>query len=275
MRLQVTLTVPEAKRIIAKAIYSRSDVKKALKEGKILLKGGTTTSAIAELLVGIKLRIGGRISPRGTMNTLRKVDKAHCILIQGGEYSNIDESITEVVSEMSKDDVIIASANAIDVNGDAAMLAAAPLGYHPGKAIAGFMSQGSKVIIAVGLEKLIPGTIKDAVLSTGRVTIDKSFGAAVGLIPIYGEVFTEREALMVFADVKVTVIASGGINGAEGSHTFVVEGAESEVNKIFTLISEVKGTTTSGDEQSLVECERGCPQCKRHLACVYKLGMVE
>lgn len=39
MRIQVTLTVPEGKRLIAKGIAARTDVKKAFRHGKILLKG--------------------------------------------------------------------------------------------------------------------------------------------------------------------------------------------------------------------------------------------
>ncbi len=275
MKLQLTLTVPEAKMVIAKAVVARNDVQTALRDGKVVLKGGTTVSAICEELLRYKLRIGGRISPRGTMNTLKKQEQPHCVLIENRESRNIDADIDEVVANLAKGDIIIASANAIDVDGDAAMLAAAPLGHIPGKAIAGFMSQGAKVIIAVGLEKLIPGTIHEAVLASGRVTIDKSFGSAVGLIPIVGEVFTEREAIMSMASVKAVVIAAGGIQGAEGSTTMVVEGEDSEVERIYNLVASIKGAQTSGNVESLIECERGCPQCKRHIACVYKLGILE
>ncbi len=275
MKIQITLTVAEAKRIIALGICKRIDVQKALSKGKVLLKGGTTVSAIAEELTGHPLRIGGRITPRGTMNTLRRVDNAHCILIEGKNIENVDATIDEIVAGFGRDDIIIASANAIDKNGDAAMMAAAPLGHIPGKAVAGFMTQGSKVIIASGLEKLIPGTIRDAVLAAGRTTIDKSFGAAVGLIPIFGELVTEREALMELANVNVTVIGAGGIEGAEGATTLVVEGEEADVENIFNLVTNIKGSSTSAIPESLIECRRGCPQCKRHLACVYKLGIIK
>jgi hypothetical protein len=274
MKLQLTLTVSEAKRIIAKGILVREDVQKALKEGKVLLKGGTTVSAVAEEILGRKLRIGGRISPKGTMNALKKQNQPHCVLIKSGELTDIDANIDEIVTTLGKNDVIIASANAIDIHGGAAMLAAAPLGHIPGKAIAGFMSQGCKVIIAAGLEKLIPTLIHDAVIASGRNTIDKSFGSAVGLIPIVGEVFTEREAIMQLAAVKAVVIAAGGILGAEGATTIVVEGDAPEVDKIFNLVASVKGTELSGIPESLIECERGCPQCRNHLACIYKLGLL-
>jgi hypothetical protein len=270
MKIQITLTVPEAKRIIAKAIAIRPDVQQAMKNGRVLLKGGTTVSAVSEELIGQELRIGGRVSPRGTMNALKRHDQAHCVLIEGETVTEVDKAIGKVTGSLGKDDVIIVSANAIDTSGNAAMMAAAPLGHHPGKAMAGFSSQGSKVIIAAGLEKLIPGSIRDAILASGRISMDKSMGAAIGLIPLIGEVVTEREALETLAEVNATVIGAGGLQGAEGSTTLVVNGEDTEVEKVFGIVMAVKGSQTSGTNESLIECEGGCPQCARHLACIYK-----
>jgi hypothetical protein len=271
MKIQVTLTVSEAKQIIAKAIISRADVKNALENRKVLLKGGTTVSAISEELVDQQLRIGGRISPRGTMNALERQDHPHCVLLENNNVLDVDQDIENVTANLEAEDVIIVGANALDIHGNVAMMAAAPLGHNPGKAMAGFSSQGCKVIIAVGLEKLIPGTIKEAVQASGRISIDKSMGSAVGLIPLIGEVITEREAIMSLADVKATVIASGGIDGAEGATTLVVEGSTEETEKIFSMLMDIKGVQTSGLPASLPECNGQCPQCVRHLACVYKV----
>jgi hypothetical protein len=270
LKLQITLTVPEGKKIIAKSISNRADIQKALRNGKILLKGGTTVSAVSEELVGQKLRIGGRISPRGTMNTLKKHDQHHTLLIENGKYSGIDPTILKETAELGKDDVIVVGANALDVDGNAAMMAAAPLGHNAGQAISGFSSQGTKVIIAVGLEKLIPGKIRDAIQACGRISIDKSMGAAIGLIPVVGEIVTEKEALENLADVNATVVGAGGIQGAEGSTTIVIDGSESEVEKILKIVLEIKGSETSGTPESLLECVGDSPQCVRHLACIYK-----
>ena len=74
MKIQVTLTVEEGKRVIAKGISSLPEVNRVMKEGIILLKGGTTVSAISEALVGIKLRISGMITGRGAVTAALKVD---------------------------------------------------------------------------------------------------------------------------------------------------------------------------------------------------------
>lgn len=270
MLIQITLTVPEGKRIIAKAISRRADVKEALENARVLLKGGTTISAVAEELIGMKLRIGGRISPQGTMNALKRHDHPHCVLVDGDDITDVDKSIPKVTGRLDANDIIIVSANAIDGDGNAAMMAAAPLGHYPGKAMAGFSSQGSKVIIAAGLEKLIPGTIREAILASGRMRVERSMGAAIGLIPLVGEIVTEKEAIESLGSVEATVIGAGGIHGAEGSTTIVIEGDESEVEKVFEMIMKVKGTSTSGTDESMRECEGGCPQCARHRACIYK-----
>ena len=65
MLIQVTLTVHEAKRVIAKGIVKLPVVQEAFRSGKILLKGGTTVSAVCEELIGRPLRISGRIVPNG------------------------------------------------------------------------------------------------------------------------------------------------------------------------------------------------------------------
>lgn len=275
MKVQVTLTVCEAKRIIAKGIAARQDVKDVLQEGRLLLKGGTTVSAIAQELLGRNLRIGGRITSKGTKNALKKYDQSHCVLVENGTVRDADRDIEDITANLDRDDIIITSANAFDSEGYAAMMAAAPLGYYPGRAMGGFSSQGSKVIIAVGLEKFIPGTIREAVLASGRESIDLSLGSAVGLIPLIGEIFTELEAISTLAEVDSTVIASGGILGAEGATTLVIRGDENQVKKILDLIISVKGSELSGTPESLQECVRGCRQCRNHLACMYKLGLLD
>ena len=68
MKVQFTLTVAEGKRLIARGIASLPEVRKAMAEGLILLKGGTTVSALSEELCGMPLRISGRITPRGTVS---------------------------------------------------------------------------------------------------------------------------------------------------------------------------------------------------------------
>ena len=60
-------------------------------------------------------------------------------------------------------------------------------------------------------------------------------GMAVELVPICGEIYTEKEAIKTLTKVHPQVIGKGGIRGAEGAITLIVDGEESEVLKFFNL----------------------------------------
>jgi len=89
MRIQLTLTVPESKRFIAKGIGERVDVKHAYEHGKILFKGGTTVSVICEELYGIPLRISGRVTPNRTKSAKTTQKGWHCALSEKGALRDI------------------------------------------------------------------------------------------------------------------------------------------------------------------------------------------
>ncbi|MHB1413923.1 MAG: DeoR/GlpR family DNA-binding transcription regulator [Chloroflexota bacterium] len=271
MKAQVSLTPNEAKRLIAKAIVALPEVHAALAGGRVLLKGGTTVSAVAEELGAMPLRISGRVSALGAKaawGTEKTVP--HSVLIERGEPRNVDDSLEQTVERLRGTDVAIIGANAIDVYGNAALMAGAPLGGPPGRILAGLLAQGTQIIIAAGLEKLIPGRIEEAMRAAGRSSAKVAMGMAVGLMPVYGRLVTEREAFTVLANVRCTVIGAGGIMGGEGSTTVVLEGEEDEIRRAFALAEAVKGSPLSGCVESLEECGPGCPSCRQHLACIYR-----
>jgi hypothetical protein len=270
MKAQVTLTVTEAKRLIAKAVAALPEVRTALERGRVLLKGGTTVSAVAEELGVPPLRISGRISPRGTLAAGRQVDAPHSVLVAGGEVKNIDATIVEVARTLGADDVVIVGGNALDAQGNAAMMAGSPSGGLPGEAMSGFVAEGARVIIPIGLEKLIPGSIAEAVRAAGRKATDIALGMGVGLIPITGRVVTEQDAASILAEVRATVIGRGGIMGAEGATVMAVEGEAADVERLFALVRSIKGATLSGIEESLEECRGATSRCRDHLACAYR-----
>ena len=128
-------------------------------------------------------------------------------------------------------------------------------------------------LTAAGLEKWVPGNLQEVIPLAGRKKVDFSYGAAVGLIPVFGTLFTEAEALKALARVKVWVIGKGGIHGAEGSTTFLVDGPSKEVMKIDKIYQSVKGSGLSGEPRNLIPCQRGSLSCKNHIGCLYKKGM--
>ena len=270
MRAQITLTVNEGKRIIAKAVAAMPVVQEALEGGRIFLKGGSTTSAICEELVGRPLRISGRITPAGLKAPKNYSRVFHNCVIEKGEASDPGEALEEVVEKFQPDDVFIVGANAIDTQGQAALMYGGLPTGNPGRIVPILMTEISNVIIPAGLEKLVPGSIRELAAQTGRLLVDRSMGMPVGLLPLAGRIVTEQEALPLLADVTCLVIGKGGIFGAEGSSTLIVDGPDAEVEKIVELALSVKGAGLSGVEASFPECESPSPMCGFHPTCVYR-----
>jgi hypothetical protein len=273
MRLQITLTVSEAKRIIAKGIAALPVVKAALETGNIFLKGGTTVSAVCEELTGNPMNILGRVSPRGTVTAGSNPGKFHCALIKMGKIVDADQTLDSIVQQLGPDDVVIIGANAIDSDGNAAMMYGAPLGGPPGRIISGLMSECRHVIVAAGLEKLIPGSLLNIIQKTSRKSVDLAMGMAVGLTPVVGRIVTEVESIAALAAVDCFVIGKGGISGAEGATTLVIDGPRAHIRRIDRMIESIKGSTVSGIPETLVDCEAPCRSCASHLACTYKKAL--
>ena len=184
MLIQVTLTVQEAKRTIAKGIVKLPVVRRALRSGKILLKGGTTVSAVCEEMIGKPLRISGRIVPNGAKAARASSAGFHSVLIEHGEGRDVDDTLEEAIESLGAEDVAILGANAIDPFGNAAMMYGTPLGGKPGRILSGLMAEMKNILIAVGLEKLIPDSLPEIIRRYGRKDIDLSMGIAVGLTPL-------------------------------------------------------------------------------------------
>jgi hypothetical protein len=104
--------------------------------------------------------------------------------------------------------------------------------------------RGLNVVVPVGLEKAIPYSLTELVkkLGEGKVAASRQMG-----IPVYrifllpGKVVTEIEAFRILANAEAMPIASGGIGGAEGSVTILIEGSEEAVKKAWDIANQVKG----------------------------------
>lgn len=270
MRYSFVLTVAEGKMLIAKGLARTSFFKHALTDGKILLKGGTTVSAVSEAIGGPPLSISGRVTPSGLRAATRHSDPGiPWLLFRAGKAFplRISEEVIAASGEMSPSDLVITGANLIDGKGHAAIMLGSPLGGGKCWVINLLAAEGVRVVIAAGLEKLCP-SVPDAVAVAGRMTMNGSQGMAVGLLPITGgQLFTELEAISALAPVKAYIIGRGGIAGAEGGTTFLVEGEKLALNNLLAVIEQIKGAQTSGMPESLISCEAKGGHCRDHLGC--------
>ncbi|MBM4330904.1 MAG: hypothetical protein FJ117_06695 [Deltaproteobacteria bacterium] len=279
MRIQITLTTSEAKKMIAKGIKAHPRVQQVRKKGTIILKGGTTVSAISEELCGRPMKISGMITPKGTLTSKFKqeIDLPHALLLRGDKVLSLDskEVWEKETPRFTPNDLVITGANAFDAYGHAVLMAGTFAGGNSLPAFQSMLIEGVPFLIAAGLEKLVPGNLWEVIPMAGRKKVDLSYGMAVGLIPVFGTIFTEVQAIETLAQVKALVIGKGGIHGAEGGSTLLVDGPKKEILKIDGLYQKLKGADLSGEPRNLIPCTRGNLFCKNHIRCLYKQGLRE
>ena len=87
---------------------------------------------------------------------------------------------------------------------------------------------------------MIPVPIEDAAKATKKKGLDDSMGVNCGLMPCRGTVIAEIGAMKILSEADVTPIASGGLEGAEGSVIIVIHG-ESQVQGAIQHAEQVKG----------------------------------
>jgi hypothetical protein len=250
MRIQVTFTPAESKKLIAKAVVSLDVVRRARSEGIILVGASTTCAFILEELLNKKVTEGygcGITIPRGTcimqemLDSIRQRGYAKVWVFEKGLLRE-DLTLDQTLNMMGSRDVFIKGANALDPQGNAGIFLGSPIGGTAGKAIGIASARGVNIIIPVGLEKLIPTPIFRAASEAGIGRMDYSMGMPVGLLPLPGMVVDEVKAIQVLTGAEAIPIGAGGVYGAEGAVTLVVKGPEEKVMEALSLARSVKGT---------------------------------
>ncbi len=254
-RLLVTLTVSEGKRLIAKGVMKLPSVQQALKEGTIIIAGGTTNGFIAEELTGVgidKERYTAGVICQGRLCVTPPERRINPLVLKKGQA--VDSDWQTALQDFTHKDVFIKGGNALDPAGNVGVLMANREGGTIGKALPIVVARGSKLILPLGLEKLIPSVL-DAAASLGIDALDDGMGLKVGLMSVsYGQVITEIEALQLLGGLeKVIPVAAGGIGGSEGSLTLLLEGNKEAVDLAYSIANSLKG------EPPLPENKRACP----------------
>ena len=249
MRALFVLTPAESKRLIGKAVASLETVKRAKAHDRILVGHGSTNVYVAEEILG-KEKVSelfdrntylSGITVRGTLCTTVGEEKGPILLINRGTVEPPAPTMSEMLRDFGRDSIFIKGANAVDPEGRAAVFMANPEGGTIGWAIGIIMARGIRLIVPVGLEKLIP-SVEAAVPKCGQRTFDYCQGLKVGLMPLSGaKVITEIQALKILAGVESTHVASGGCSGSEGTVTLVAEGETSAMAKAIEVVESLKG----------------------------------
>jgi hypothetical protein len=203
----------------------------------------------------------GIVTPYGTCETDPRFRIKKPITIEKGELCE-QASFIDTLKRMDNNDVFVKSGNAIDPWGNAGVFVGDPHGGEIGVALNFVVKKNIKLVIPVGLEKSIPISVTEAAKASS-LKIDYSMGMPVKLLPLPGQVITEKEAVEILADnqVKVTPIGAGGVAGAEGSVVLVIDGKKESVQTVFQAIKKVKG------EKPLRPLKMHCSRCTHSGTC--------
>lgn len=256
MLASAVLTPTESKKLIAKAVVAMPEMQKAWKEGYIVIHPCSTNLFIYEELMHSRpdgAWVFGYIGPEGgarSRDAIRGYEleekegipfKKQWVFYQGEPCDA--GPLDAILANMKEGDVFIKGANALDAQGNVAMLTPNPAkGGTTGKVTKIAPAKGFTIIVPVGLEKMIPGNLADVFEFIGRESPEDAIGLRCGLVPGKGAVkVDERDALRILTGVEAIMGAGGGIDGAEGSVTLFFKGEEDQVKAAMELLRSVKG----------------------------------
>ena len=134
------------------------------------------------------------------------------------------KTIFDIADNFKEGDVIINSANAVDLlRKHAALLIGHPKAGTIGVALQAVAGRRVKLVIAVGLEKRV---YSDLCCLVEKVNTPGA--GSYRLFPILGKVITEIEAIRLLTGATAEAIACGGVCGAEGSCWLAVSGTNAQ-----------------------------------------------
>jgi hypothetical protein len=266
MRAQVTLLPTESKKLIAKALANMDEVKKALREGVVVLHPSSSTLFLAEEILGkvpeTEVWMCGAITPRAACG-----DDAVKVWMtthpeargKGGPESfpfswviekekiSQGETLSSLFARMGPKDVYVKGVNAIDPQGKVGVLIGNEVeGGTVGKVISAQKQKGFTIIYPAGLEKLIPVSIQEAAAAArDRLNLAYAMGSRCSLLLCEGKVVTELNAIKLLTGATAIPISAGGVDGAEGAITLVISGEDNQVIRAIACIEEVKGAKIS------------------------------
>ncbi len=238
MKMQFYLTPSAGKRLIAKGVLERTDVRRALEGGTLVVIMGTTNAYIANEL----LRAAGRTDIVGFGEFHRGVSlppgyarkparMRGDLVISKGEPSFTDE-LAEVCRNLCETDVILKGANAVNLETrQAAVLVGAK---ETGGTLGISLGSKAKKIFPVGVEKRV-GCDLSAMAAELCGPDNKGPDLRLG-----GEPFTELDAVKLLTGADALVFAGGGICGAEGGAYFLARGSAQELDRLMELVGEVE-----------------------------------
>jgi len=258
MRALFVLTPTESKRFIAKAVAQLAEVKRAQADGEIAIGHGSTNVYVAEELFGectSRDRYLSGLVVNRILCVTQAEEKPALMVWRKGVLHAPGATMAETLKDFGADSVFIKGANALDPQGNVGVFVANPAGGTIGWSYGILAARGCRLIVPVGLEKLVP-SVRDAARVCGQDSLYYCQGIRVGMIPIMNAtVVTEIDAFRILFGLPAVHVGGGGIKESQGSVVLIAEGERNQLDCAIALVESIKG------EPSLQPKKSACTNC--------------
>lgn len=240
---QYLLTPAMGKRLIARAVVALPAVQAVLKKGRLVVIAGSTNGYVAEeVLKSVDQADGferrgfrrGMVTPPGFQAPGGSEFAGDVVLVDGTWERS--KTIFDVADDLQTGDVVLKGANAVDVKtGNAAVYIGHPQGGTILAALAAVVGRRVRLIAPVGLEKRICGDVGEIASMLNAANAD-----GPRMLPLPGPAFTELDAIAVLTGAEATLVAGGGIYGAEGCVYVAVRGTAEQLEAAGALVASLR-----------------------------------
>ncbi|MBF0461266.1 MAG: hypothetical protein HQL87_07715 [Magnetococcales bacterium] len=243
----VVVRPEEGRRLIGQAVAGLPQVQAHTQAGRMVIVGSTTTRYVAWALTGLdpgqESFAVGWIRDGTLGETPRAGRGTGPLLFEEGVLTRGWPA--PLLDRFGSGDIYIKGANAIDAQGNAAVLVASPAGGTIGAALAILLARGGELILPVSLQKTIP-SVPAACGLLGQGRVNRVMGSAVGYIPIMAgcaTLITEIDALRLLSGVQATPVAAGGVDDCTGAIVLHLQGSQDQVDQAWNLLTSLRETT--------------------------------
>jgi hypothetical protein len=228
------------KRLIGKSMILHPDLKGLLEKGTLVIIAGTTNGYVAEEILRTLgqakefsrkgFRRGVTVAPG--VKTI-EADFPGDVIIRDGEWQK-GKTIFDVIDDLKGGDVVLKGANTFDSHGQAAVQIGHPKGGTILAALSAVVGRRVQLIVPVGLEKRV---FENVHVLAQRCNAPGVEGPR--LLPMPGKIFTELDAIRLMTGAEASLIAAGGIYGAEGAVWLGINGTEEQIEAATELLQSI------------------------------------
>ncbi len=242
---QFVLTCSMGKRLIGKALAAHPAVQGAVKNATLVIVAGSTNGYVAEEVLSATgqaegfsrqgFRRGTVVPPGFSPAGVKGKFPGDVVLVRGVWEKH--KTIFDVADALGAGDVVLKGANAVDLgSGRAAVLIGDPQGGTAGAIVRAVVGRRVKLIVPVGVEKRVCRPVAEL-----AELANAPDAQGPGMLPLPGEVFTELDAVALLTGARATLLAAGGVYGAEGAAWIGVNGEGEQVEAAAGLIGQLAG----------------------------------